>query len=99
MSDAVQIAIASNLGNVIIAIGTLATVIFGYLSNRRGKIILAKAEEIHVVTNGHLSTVTSDLKIANDRIAGLEKIINTIATKMSEPSKVTLVDERRGIKE
>jgi len=31
--------------------------------------------EIHALTNDHLSSVTSELKIANEKIIGLEKLL------------------------
>lgn len=49
--------------------------------------IVEKANHITELTNGHLSKVTDELKLANDKIAGLEKMITEMANRRTGVKK------------
>lgn len=42
---------------------------------RKADVIIGKAVEIHTLTNSNLSKITSALDVANEKIAGMEKLI------------------------
>lgn len=48
---------------------------------RTGK-ILEKAKEIHESTNGNLSIVTEALRVANEKIADLEKMVTALVAQI-----------------
>lgn len=43
--------------------------------------LVRKTDEIHTLTNSNLSTVTSALAVANEKIAGLEKMVTQLMNK------------------
>jgi hypothetical protein len=43
---------------------------------QKSDVIIEKAVEIHSLTNSRLSQVTADLKVANEKISGLEGLVS-----------------------
>lgn len=55
------------------AIAALVTII-GTIGSISLAVINRKINEVHVLADGNLSTITAELKIANDKIAALQKL-------------------------
>lgn len=75
-------AIAAVIGSVIAAIpATLLA--WGTLRTSRGNAakadtIIQKADEIHLLANSNLAEVSASLKVANEKIIGLERLVSTL---------------------
>lgn len=48
---------------------------------KKADAIISKTDEIHTLANSQLSTVTATLAVANEKIAGLEKLMGALAAK------------------
>lgn len=81
MTPEVQLALVAAIVPTIAAIGAIVVVIVGNrrvaVISQKADVIVAKVEEVKTVSNGHLTAVTASLAIANERIAGLEKLLTT----------------------
>lgn len=47
-------------------------------SNEKTDALLRKTEEIHTLTNGNLTTITAELRVANEKIAGLQALLSAL---------------------
>lgn len=100
MSDPVQMAL---IASIVPALAGLTQVIISLkngskadLNNKKSDIILQKATEIHTLTNGNLSVVTSALAVANAKIEGLEKLMSSVVEAKKTAEKI--VEEQKGSK-
>lgn len=102
MTDVMFGMLMTNLPATLIALGTLWGIIRNTskvegmdkkvdVSLRQNDSIIKKADEIHGVTNGHLSKLTDDLHVAMERITGLEKLVAALseAKRVAEAAVVT----------
>lgn len=85
MTPEVQLALVAAIVPTIAAVGAIVVVIVG---NRRvaqvsqkADVIVAKVEEVHAASNGHLTAVTASLATANEKIASLEKLVTALGKK------------------
>jgi hypothetical protein len=71
----------------------LPPTLVAYLAYRQSTVNAKKAEEtskkvdeVHILANSTLSTATSALAVANEKIAGMEKLLTEIAKRRTEPA-------------
>ena len=50
--------------------------------------LAAKTEQIHILTNSNLSAVHQQLDVANEKIIGLEKLINNLILQAAGESQI-----------
>lgn len=79
MTDTALIAL---IGIVPTTIAAITAAVVSIRNGRKADKLATKTEEIHVLTNSNLAAVKAELKSANDRIVGLEKLI----TGMGKPT-------------
>jgi hypothetical protein len=80
----------TEIGQVAIAVAFLAAIpptLVGWAALRSSRknaektdTIIGKADQIHSLTNSQLSATVSALAVANEKIAGLEKMVSQLAT-------------------
>lgn len=119
ISDTVQLAL---IAGVVSAIATLPATIAALSARKNAKDAATQATaaatlgqdnkgkltEIHIATNSNLAEVKGDLKIANEKIAGLERLVSTAlqvtppgavgALPVSNGAPIPVVDEATGEK-
>lgn len=81
----------SNFTNIILALIVALPLIItsvGTLNqNRKSEEILRKTDEIHTLTNSNLSRISTELKVANEKIAGLEKQLALLTERNTKGTK------------
>jgi len=64
-------------------------------TSAKASTILEKTVEIHTLTNGNLSKVTTALETANEKIAGLEKLMAALAQQKTEATAEKLLSDAK----
>lgn len=59
-------------------------------NNNKTDQVVKKTDEIHILTNSNLTTVTNALQVANEKISGLEKLV----TQLMVDAKVVVKDKK-----
>jgi hypothetical protein len=59
-------------------------------NTKKTEVLVAKTDAIHDLANGNLSRLASELKLANEKIVGMERLVTTLAKSNEQAIAATL---------